>query len=162
MPRRQQGLTLVELLVIVAIVGILATLSFWSLQSTLDRWRVTTAARDVADALTLARARAIGENRTYFVRFNATEYDVLWDANANGLPDDAVVVSRPYGRNVQYLQTSAPLTPLDDSGSLAYTVMFRPNGLASNASPAGSHMAVTDGPNTRVIRIRYSGVVNRV
>lgn len=57
--QRCQGFTLIELLVVVALVAIFAALALPSFNDTIRRYRVSSAATEITNALQLARAQAI-------------------------------------------------------------------------------------------------------
>jgi type IV fimbrial biogenesis protein FimT len=57
--RKHQGLTILELLIVLAILGILAAVSFPGFMDTLGRMSANTAARSLASALSLARSEAV-------------------------------------------------------------------------------------------------------
>ncbi len=88
--RRRRGMTLIEVVVAIAIVGVLVGLATLSLDGMFTDQRVKAAARDVADALMLGRAEAIRSGNTHLVVFQnalgATEPIVIVD---DGLPATA-------------------------------------------------------------------------
>jgi prepilin-type N-terminal cleavage/methylation domain-containing protein len=68
--RNAQGFTLLEVMTVVAILGILATFAFPSVRHTLDRQQAKASATQVAGLLNDARARALAEGTPYLVYFN--------------------------------------------------------------------------------------------
>jgi prepilin-type N-terminal cleavage/methylation domain-containing protein len=68
--RREAGFTAIELVVVVAIVGIAAAMAVPSWRATQANSRLRDAAGDVADALAAGRARAIADANTYVVYFD--------------------------------------------------------------------------------------------
>lgn len=73
----RRGFTLIELMVVVAIIGIIAAMGAYSLSAVNDIGRVNGAAQSVANILRSARARAITERCTYYVQFNGPRYAPL-------------------------------------------------------------------------------------
>jgi len=61
--RRCRGFTLIELMVVIALVAIFAALALPSFNETVRRYRVSTAATEITDALQLARAQAIATRK---------------------------------------------------------------------------------------------------
>ena len=64
LPRKQAGFTVTELMVVVAIVGIIAAIAAPDMAEMVRRQRVKTAAFDVFAGLTMARSEAIKRNIT--------------------------------------------------------------------------------------------------
>ena len=73
MLRRRLAFTLIELVIVVAVIGILAALATPRFNQWMSNQRVRAAARSVADVLALARAEAIrtGNNHVVFFRIQA-------------------------------------------------------------------------------------------
>lgn len=65
--RRRAGFTLIEAMVVVAIIGVLAALAGPQLQQIMANQRVKGAARSIADAFLLARAEAIRSGNAHIV-----------------------------------------------------------------------------------------------
>src|SRR5690606_17654911 len=65
--RRHEGMTLLEMMVVVALIGVLAALSVPRLQEFFDNQRLKAAARAVADACLLARGQAIRSGNPHIV-----------------------------------------------------------------------------------------------
>lgn len=57
--REQRGFTVIEVMVVVAILGLLAALAAPSFTPLIERWRVRQAAEDLRSSLTLARIEAL-------------------------------------------------------------------------------------------------------
>ncbi len=73
--RDTQGFSLLEIMTVVAILGILATFAFPSMRNMLNRQEAKASATQVAGLLNDARARALSEGTPHLVYFNAPEVD---------------------------------------------------------------------------------------
>ena len=86
MPRRRRlmsGFTILELMVILAVVGILATISATNFQPWLRGQRVSALARETFHALSVARAEAIKAGHTVKVTLGPRSLIVYEDANGD-------------------------------------------------------------------------------
>jgi prepilin-type N-terminal cleavage/methylation domain-containing protein len=70
MLQKVKGFTLVELMVVVAIMGILAGIGSLAIVNTLPSYNLTRAARDMVSSLRKARSMAIKYNRDVLIEFN--------------------------------------------------------------------------------------------
>lgn len=81
-----EGLTLIELIVVMCILGVMVLISIPNIGRWLPRYRLRGAVRDVASAMQLARLGAIKENREWAIVFdaNAQTYRILSDDGGDG------------------------------------------------------------------------------
>jgi len=83
--KRDSGLTLVELMVVISIIAIMSAVAIPNLISWLPNYRLNGAAREVLSAIELARLTAVRENASVAVTFtpgNAAYH--LWVDNGEG------------------------------------------------------------------------------
>lgn len=96
--RNTKGITLTELMIVSAIIGVLFTLSFPLVNRTIARGRLKDAARDLYFDMQTVRMRAIKENRAFAIQFDASgnSYKVIRDRGVDGqwnTADDEVLKS---------------------------------------------------------------------
>ena len=93
-PKLSRGVTLVELLVVLAILAGVAALASPSLSKSLAGHRVDAAARDIATSLRQSRARAIGrqDETVLVIDVAARSYTAGGETRTLGLPEGALLV----------------------------------------------------------------------
>ncbi len=101
---RSAGLTLLELMIVIAIIGIAATIAAPSLQQLLKNNRVATQNNELIALITLAKSQAIRRNQDWQIEFVSNGF--AWSAN----------VRPPAGENVD---------PVDDAGCPEITGVIR-------------------------------------
>jgi prepilin-type N-terminal cleavage/methylation domain-containing protein len=81
-----EGLTLIELVVVMVILGLMVLISIPNIGRWLPRYRLRSAVRDVASGMQLARLGAIKDNREWAIQYdvNAQTYTVLSDEGPDG------------------------------------------------------------------------------
>ena len=146
-PKREAGFSLIELLVVVALVGILAGITVPAIAAGMTRYSLISASQQVVSTIRSARVQAVTRNRTIRVRFNSPvggQYQVLDSADAEVgeaqmLPDGA------------------------DFGDVSGDVEFNSSGRASHVGggPAPVTIVVSNGDEDqdRTITISASGRV---
>jgi prepilin-type N-terminal cleavage/methylation domain-containing protein len=138
--RSEAGFTAIEMIVVMAIVGIAAALAVPSWRATQANSRLRDAAGDVADALTAARSRAISSRNPFVVYFdtgvnggadvcgnalqdlqgNPVPILILDDTNGNCCIDPGeAVITRPAAAGVQWGADFATVPVPDDADPAA-------------------------------------------
>ena len=86
---KQSGFTLIELIVIIAIVAVFAAIATPNFLSYLPKHRLNGAARQVMGDLMAARMKAVSQNNEFKIFFlaNGHEYTILDDDNNNRTAD---------------------------------------------------------------------------
>jgi len=136
--RFQKGITLVEIMTTVVIVGIVATMAVPKFQIAFERIRFRSVNRDITSQLRLARSYAVSSKEQHGVHFNAAtlSYTLFVDkVNTAAMvfePGDSVISVDTLPSEFQMLWTDTP------TGS----IVFRPNG-ATTATANIVTLAVT-------------------
>lgn len=93
------GFTLLELMIVLAIIAVAATVGGLAAGSTMPDVRLNTAALGLKSEMNLARLRAVRENRSVLMVFHPghASYDIRVDDNGNGKPDEDETPIRKIG-----------------------------------------------------------------
>lgn len=157
-------MTLIELMVVVAILAVLATISATALGPMVGRYRQMAAAEAVAQLVALARVEARQQTRCYQVQVLAGGFPV-----APGTPGDAVRVVRradadceavapPLQPDLRFTDVQLPrgteaLVPVTSA-----VPEFRPNGYTQNGQDTEILVGPAGAPAAR-IAIRFFGPI---
>lgn len=79
-----RGVTLVELIVVIAIIGILAVALGFTFEGWIGGYRIEVQSKEMYADLMNARARAMQRGRAHFVVINANNYQIFEDTNESG------------------------------------------------------------------------------
>ena len=79
----QTGLTLIEMMTVVAVIGILAAIAIPSFQAIIERQRIKGAAELIRDQLMVARNEAVKRSRDVTVSFATTATPTTWSFGLN-------------------------------------------------------------------------------
>jgi prepilin-type N-terminal cleavage/methylation domain-containing protein len=138
--RNESGLTLFELMVVVGIMAILASVAVPGFLGWLPKYRMRSAADDVLSTLEYARLRAVRENDTVAVTFFPVNdsYQVLLNDGAG-----AKVKSGRMPAGIDLQSTDFPLD----------MARFRSRGIPV----VGGNIVVANGTTTRTINLTLGG-----
>ncbi len=95
----QKGVTLVELIVVMVIIAIGATLTTPNIGGWMRNYRLRSAARDVASTLRVAQIKAVSTNTTYQVVFNTVNdsYIIQYQDTGGGWVAEGATQTLPLG-----------------------------------------------------------------
>ncbi|OQB54205.1 MAG: hypothetical protein BWX99_02182 [Deltaproteobacteria bacterium ADurb.Bin151] len=80
--RKNKGFNLLELIIVMAILGIVASIASFSWRQYVPKINLRSAARQVSADVSKYRAKAMGEGRAYTMSFSGTGYNVTAPAKA--------------------------------------------------------------------------------
>jgi len=129
MEGRQGDFSLVELMVVAAIILILGSVAVPSLVSALPGYRLRSSARQLCGHLRQARARAVRNNQKIFVQFNISARRYTIDTIGSfSLPEG---ISFGRGRATKPAGTKFPADGISFNGN---SIAFNPRGIISSNS----------------------------
>lgn len=145
--KREQGFTLMEMMVVIAALAIMAAIAIPSFMSMLPGLRLNGAARQVMTDLMAARMKAVKENNEVRVFFNSpgtNQYQILDDDDNDGTADTGEVFTT---KNIQDEYH-------DVTFSATTNPIFYPRGTAY-----GTTVTVTNTSGSRDVKVAITGRV---
>ena len=145
---KQSGFTLIEMMIVIAILGIFAGIAIPNYLSYMPKHRLNGAARQVMGDLMAARMQAVSQNNEFKVFFlNNHEYRTLDDDDNDGNADTGEWAEtkdiHPEYHDVTFSATNNPI--------------FHPRG---TASPLGTTITLSSSNGSKkYVQIRYTGRV---
>jgi len=142
--RKSRGFTLFEFLVIMAIIGIIATISWSALRTLQPSWRLDGAVRDLATDLRYAQQQSVTEQVNYGIHFSSTtnEYQIIRYGTTT-----ENVLEKSLSEGVNFYQ----ITGFSDE-----EVVFNPYGAVKEM---GSDSLINIDEKVKIIEVRPSGFV---
>ena len=96
---QQRGMTLIEIVIVLALLGLMAMIGTPAMELWLERYRVRTAAQEIATSIQLQRMRAVSRNRDHSIQFDtvARTYDLFEGDPGTGVRLTPLPMSLPMG-----------------------------------------------------------------
>jgi type II secretion system protein H len=139
-----RGFTLLELMVVVAMIGIVAAIAFPRLDPFLPKRRLKSAARLLSGTITMAYGESIAKNKIYRLHMDPST-DTYWITEVTKLEEEEEsdgAVALVFGTSFELLER------FDDSGDTEETAPSEPM-LAPRELPQGVHFASVEVLNNR-------------
>ena len=135
---RNKGFTLVELMIVIAIFGVLAAIITPSFLEWRDRSKVRGDATELRAAFESAKLRAIKHNTNVVVVFpDASSYQVFIDTNEDGVRDA--------GEDIMLTRTLAPGVTITTNTFTGNDMAFNPRGMANGPNSTGRVIMTSPG-----------------
>ena len=139
--RDKKGFTMIELLIVIAIIAVTAAVAIPNIISWIPTIRVNSAARDLVSEMQLARMKAVSERNNYVITFDTStnQYSIYDDNDSNFSTSNVLVktVNLPSGIQFGYIAGKNPSND-DITGSVQFGATsspiretFIPNGTAN-------------------------------
>jgi Tfp pilus assembly protein FimT len=170
--KRREGITLIELTVVMCILAIMVMISIPNIGRWLPRYRLRSAVRDMASTMQLARLSAIKENKDWAIQFDAdAQTYTLWNSGADGkwlTADDVTISTTDLDKNYPKVSFGdngyGPWpgdNPIVNGETFKYNyVVFRPDGTAGPENDngiVGSAYFQNNRGDAACARIRFTG-----
>jgi type IV fimbrial biogenesis protein FimT len=158
---RSAGITLIELLTVLAIAAVLLGVAAPSFQQALQRMRLQAATNDLQAAIDLTRSQAITRGGQVLMAPLGDEWQSGWavflDHNGNRRPDSGEPLLYRHDPLRSDIHITSKFTSGNTPAYLAYNAAGRTCSAASSLTARWGTISLTQGNNTRNLKINMLG-----
>lgn len=151
----ESGFSLIEMLVVIALIGLSVVVGYPTMIEWLERYQVRAAASEIASNIQLQRMRAVSQNLEFSIQFDpdANTY-ALYQGDDPGTGIMLDVIPRPLPRGVTFSGADDPINTASD------IIVFHPDG-SLNDSTANTD-TITVGNEQAVFQVQINRATGRV
>lgn len=146
--KRESGFTLIEMMIVIAVLAIMATIAIPSFMSLMPGMRLNGAARQIMGDLMAARMNAVKQNNEVRVFFNspgANQYQILDDDDNDGTADTGEAITT---KNIQDNYEDVTFTSTNNP-------IFHPKGTATSLAT----ITLQNSSGTKKVTVSIAGRV---
>jgi type IV fimbrial biogenesis protein FimT len=152
MMHKQSGITLVEIMTVIAVAAVMASIAIPSIVGWLPKYRMISAGDELLSTLQACRIRAVRENDNVSISF------IFGDNSYTAFVDSANIGSRDAGERIVKTGQMPPGIDLQND-TLGNLVVFNSRGFPTSdgIAPLQGNIVVSNGSQTRTISLTLAG-----
>lgn len=151
----ESGFSLIELLVVLALIGMSVIVGYPAMIEWLERYQVRAAASEIASSIQLQRMRAVSQNVEFSIQFDPDNN--TYALYQGGDPDTGLmldVIPRPLPRGVTFSGADDPI------GTASDIIVFHPDGSLNDSTSNTDTISV--GNDQAVFQVQFNRATGRV
>lgn len=151
----EMGFSLIELLVVLALIGMSVIVGYPAMMEWLERYQVRAAASEIASSIQLQRMRAVSQNVEFSIQFDPDNNTYALYQGAD--PDTGLmldVIPRPLPRGVTFSGANDPISTAGD------IIVFHPDGSLNDSTSNTDTISV--GNDQAVFQVQFNRATGRV